>query len=469
MSTATPHAEESRPDLLAAALAAHRAGLGIVPAAEDGSKRPDVPSWKQYQSERSTEDEIDYWFANGRTGIGIITGAVSGNLEALDFDSHGAFESFIERARECGLGDLVERVRNGYEEHTPNGVHLLTRCERIDGNLKLAQRADHKAVIETRGEGGFVVIAPSYGAVHPSGHPYVLVRGGFDSIVTITPEEREALHELARSFDELPRREYREPAPARPPRPNGELRAGDDFNARATWREVLDGWTVVYQKGVESYWRRPGKNLGISATTNYEGSDLFYVFSTSTAFEPERGYSKFSAYTLPSMEETFRPPRKHSPSAASARRAARAASGTSTRTRSAYAVSGRGSAISVTDRKARAASRCSCAWPTWRLRRWAGSGSRICRAGSSRSSRETLDSGRRGSHSRSPPPSRRSFLCLGATECLASRPIPGTSSTSPLRMDWQTRCARASTQQGLMRAASSSSMDCAARTGHAPR
>jgi hypothetical protein len=35
-----------------------------------------------------------------------------------------------------------------------------------------------------------------------------------------------------------------------------------------------------------------------NATTNYEGSDLLYVFSTSTTFEPRVGISKFAAYTF---------------------------------------------------------------------------------------------------------------------------------------------------------------------------
>jgi hypothetical protein len=49
--------------------------------------------------------------------------------------------------------------------------------------------------------------------------------------------------------------------------------------------------------GVTS-WRRPGKDHGISATTGHAGTDLLYVFSSSTCFESERGYNKFSAYAL---------------------------------------------------------------------------------------------------------------------------------------------------------------------------
>lgn len=54
----------------------------------------------------------------------------------------------------------------------------------------------------------------------------------------------------------------------------------------------------MYQCNGTGYWRRPGKDKGVSASTNYQQSNLLYVFSTSTLFEPERGYTKFAAYTL---------------------------------------------------------------------------------------------------------------------------------------------------------------------------
>jgi hypothetical protein len=47
-----------------------------------------------------------------------------------------------------------------------------------------------------------------------------------------------------------------------------------------------------------SYWRRPGKSHGISASTNFGGSDLFYPFTSSTVFEPEKSYSKFGAFAV---------------------------------------------------------------------------------------------------------------------------------------------------------------------------
>jgi hypothetical protein len=60
------------------------------------------------------------------------------------------------------------------------------------------------------------------------------------------------------------------------------------------------GWQLVGDDGDQvDYWRRPGKDYGQSATTNYEGSDLLHVFSTNAdPFEDETSYTKFHAYTL---------------------------------------------------------------------------------------------------------------------------------------------------------------------------
>ncbi len=64
------------------------------------------------------------------------------------------------------------------------------------------------------------------------------------------------------------------------------------------------GWEQAFETdGGVRHWTRPGKDCGTSATTGYDpegsGRDLFYVFTTSAPpFEPGRGYSKFTAYTL---------------------------------------------------------------------------------------------------------------------------------------------------------------------------
>lgn len=77
-------------------------------------------------------------------------------------------------------------------------------------------------------------------------------------------------------------------------------RPGDTFNRTHTWEEILipAGWSIDHEGADgETYWTRPGKDEGVSGTSNYQDSGLFYVFTTSTEFEAGRGYDKFGVFT----------------------------------------------------------------------------------------------------------------------------------------------------------------------------
>lgn len=360
-------------NLLNVAHDAHAHGLCGIPAATNGTKQPwpDGPSWKRYQGERPTPAQLSTWFSGDRyDGLGIVCGAISGNLELFEFEgraiAEGVARELAEIADASGLGDLWRRVILGYSEQTPSGgIHILYKVDGVvAGNTKLARRpstpgelaawkADQQTsvneeqdpdtrakrqekldqitrgdqvpqvLIETRGESGFVVTAPSGGRTHPSGGSWTMVTGGFSTIATITPEERDALHHLAGALDQMPipsaaqaphhfpKRGSDGTAPGLPtstlftqPAPSfdddGSVSPGDDYNARTTWEEILLplGWTKAYTSGGVTYWCRPGKRIGLSATTGRNGADNLYVFSTSTEFEAERPYDKFGALTL---------------------------------------------------------------------------------------------------------------------------------------------------------------------------
>ena len=71
---------------------------------------------------------------------------------------------------------------------------------------------------------------------------------------------------------------------------------GDDFNNKGDWQEILKGWRKVFTANGVTYWRRPGKDTGISATTGRNDADNLFVFTSSTTFEQEKPYSKFAAF-----------------------------------------------------------------------------------------------------------------------------------------------------------------------------
>lgn len=327
----------------AAALEAHKAGLCVVPPRSDGSKAPEG-FWKSFQTERPSAGQIESWYAydSGRSGLGLVCGAVSGGLEMLELEGHAVADGLADQldggANSSGLGDLLSRIILGYCETTPSGgLHLLYRCTEIDGNLKLARRPATeeelverpddkiKTLVETRGEGGYTIVAPSNGKTHPSGGAWELTDGGFASIVTITPDERRALLDLCRSFDQMPEHTaVAPPSPERPPRTarrdNVDIFLStspasgaswideviDNFNTRTSWAEVLEpyGWTrdgEMHRNGHrQELWKRPGKTeQGHSATTNANGTDRLIVFSSSTPFETEpTSYDRFAAHVL---------------------------------------------------------------------------------------------------------------------------------------------------------------------------
>lgn len=305
MSLASP---PFQPNVYQTALTALRTGISCIPILVNGSKAPAI-RWKEYQHTKPTLLDVRRWFMNSEYGIAFITGQVSGGLEMLDFDNREIYGLWVERIRLEGLEMLLERIERGYKEESPRGVHLFYRYSSIEGNQKLARKPTSgpekfKVLIETRGEGGYSIVAPSYGGVHPSGQSYRLVRGSVSRIATISLDERALLFTIARVFDEVPLAVPQLPhgqTARKRESENGARRPGDVFNERMTWEELLPryGWELVRYVGEEGLWRRPGKEHdGVSATTNYGGSDLLYVFSTATVFETERGYSKFSAYAL---------------------------------------------------------------------------------------------------------------------------------------------------------------------------
>jgi hypothetical protein len=292
-------------EIMQAALAFRDAGVSVVPAAMDGSKAP-IGTWKKYQLAMADDEQLAAWFGGNATGLGIVTGKVSGNLEMVELEGRALAEGCLDEIREIainsGLGDLWAIISTGYVEKTPSGgIHFLWRIadEPVPGNTKFARRPGENNTVlvyaESRGEGGFVVTAPSSGTVHPSGQPWQLLIGSPATIPMLSWEEREAIVSVFKSIDSMPEKETIV-ASLKPASESTGEKPGDDFNDRGDWQDILVGWRKVYTANGVTYWRRPGKDTGISATTGRNDADNLFVFTSSTTFEQERPYSKFAAF-----------------------------------------------------------------------------------------------------------------------------------------------------------------------------
>ena len=276
------------------------AGLSIIPVKGDGSKAPPI-RWTRYQSNRANDKQLESWFGDGgNNGIAAVAGKISEHLEVLDFDEADAFGKWLSLLCEQGRGDLFNQL---IVVSTPsNGFHIYYRCsDGVEGNQKLARRAGEDGkpdvLVETRGEGGYVVLPGSPDSCHPSNKPYKKIRGDLSKLPTITEAERGILLQSARALNE-----YVEPSRVITGASigNGD-RPGDDFNHSGRWEEILEphDWQIVRINGETAHWRRPGKERSVSATTNFAGSNRLYVFSTNAdPFESERAYDKFAAYTF---------------------------------------------------------------------------------------------------------------------------------------------------------------------------
>lgn len=312
---------DDTPSILSEALRWWNHGYAPLPVVPDGSKRPAVDSWKEHQHARPDAATVVQWFTGDVDGLGLICGAASGGLVMVEFEGRAVEEGFVEAAG-VAMADhdavaLWERVTTGYVERTPSGgLHLYVRIPGADvpGNMRLARRPSTPAelearpgqrtqvLIETRGQGGFTVIAPSGGRTHPTGAAWEVIAGSIDTLPVLTVDELDLLLAVLSTLDAMPARDVQPSSTAGQLRAASGTRPGDDFNARGSWDFlVAAGWQAARRFGQGRVgWVRPGKDPrgGISATTGgaADGIERLYVFTSASDFEPEEPYTRFAAW-----------------------------------------------------------------------------------------------------------------------------------------------------------------------------
>jgi hypothetical protein len=253
--------------------------LSIIPIS---SQKLPFKEWKAFQKNiPDYETWNNHYLKNGY--IGIICGAVSGNLEGLDFDLKNDPSKTIEQQFRSRIPE--ELFRRLIVVQTPNGgFHYIYRCPgtKIEGNLQLAWHTNETIIIETRGEGGYL-------ASHIS--QYQVIQGTFDvlnlnwEIPEITPQEREFLLETARSLNRNLKQAkpftYKDAAISR-------------FNEEFDIIPVFEkhNWWEVEEDSEKILLLREGSTAHHSGTY-FKNDRLFFCFSTSTVFEPKQAYNHF--------------------------------------------------------------------------------------------------------------------------------------------------------------------------------
>ena len=301
-------------------------GLQFIPV--NDKKIPQVKNW---QTAVTKYDLSNCW------GVGLVCGTPSGNVEVIDIDQKYSLDGKLFEQYKMAVNAIqptllkklvVQKTKNG-------GYHFIYRCAKIEGNIKLANRPttdaertdtynktyeaqvisgkdDAEAIrvakkakendsvrvlLETRGIGGQIVIAPSPG--------YEVIYGDIYSITEITIEERETLHSIARQFNSV-FEEVVIPRNTKIEKTKG-LSPFDDYNERGDVVAHLQshGWRVVGNKGNKTLLLRPGQTSAQTSGNYDHEKNWFSVFTTSSEFEPQKAYLPYAVFAKLECNDDF--------------------------------------------------------------------------------------------------------------------------------------------------------------------
>lgn len=277
--------------------------LSIIPI---GAQKMPVGSWKKYQTELMGKDEARKAFNSKQVkGLALICGPVSHNLECLDLDMkndvtgkiYPTFKKKVQTERPDLYNKLViASTRN-------NGYHWVYRCSTIEGGKHLARRPATKAelaadpneavkiLIETRGEGQYFVTVPSNG--------YTILQNDITTPPRITPEERDYLFFTASGFNTYFDKPKLKPSARSYFEQDKDL--NDPLTAFSEYGNVIPnleekGWTVVDDTPEHITLKRPGNTTAPHSAYYFKDNKIFYVHSTSTTFEANKGYNQAMVY-----------------------------------------------------------------------------------------------------------------------------------------------------------------------------
>ena len=168
--------------ILDAALAYAELGMSVIPLQ---GKRPTV-RWKDYQHKPASGRTISNWYSSGLlNNVGLVCGAVSGNLVVLDLDSPKSYPV---------LKDAFPNLFNTYTVTTGSGKgkHIYWRTRELPKTLRILNTS--LGNLELRSEACLVVAPPS---LHPKTHlPYIVER----SVPIKTPTHLRDLVTWLKSF-----------------------------------------------------------------------------------------------------------------------------------------------------------------------------------------------------------------------------------------------------------------------------
>lgn len=288
-----------------------KAGFSVI--AVNSEKNPAMHTWTEYQNKPMTDEECEKYFKDC-WGIALLMGGQK-KLTALDLDlKYSENKHFLEDYKKSLGGKFLKRF---YVQSTMNnGMHFIFSSDKVENNQKLASRetspeekhevyidnyqnlrtrgkalkiaSNHKslAFLETRGEGGYVLIYPSPGYNKIYGKIGHFSSEEYDEIMTISRSFNE-YQEISRNFK---MEKYR----------NSDVNPFEVYNERGDVLALLydNGWESVGESKNSVRLKRAGNPSSKSSALYDKVTRVFNVFSTSTNFEANRGYAPASVFML---------------------------------------------------------------------------------------------------------------------------------------------------------------------------
>lgn len=266
-------------------------GLQVIPLKKGGKEPVNIKTVYEVIAKPIHEHNVDYFFKNTDVDLGVI---MDHNMEFIDIDSKnkpGLTEKVLKAIR-SGWPELFDKLVIDY---TPSGgCHLIYRAEITGGKSAIAKVPAHPnplAIIEriSRHNKQYIKISPSQGYELKQLNPF--------QIPFLTAEERNFISAVCASFNEVVIPEVKKKEAAREDSPWAT------FNKSRDWKyisgELLDrNWIVYKDDSDKIFVRRPGDTKQKYSGIIYKDTSILYLFTPSTEFENEKGYSPFGVYAL---------------------------------------------------------------------------------------------------------------------------------------------------------------------------
>jgi len=260
-----------------------KSGFSVMPISE--GKKPLI-KWKEYQTKQILPEEL-LSFDSKAKGFGIITGFWDVECVDVDLKVFGSVQDGKDFWTEF-IGFVSDHIDDFEKKFViyktiNSGYHIIYRCDKVEGNQKLATLKGHSgAVIETRGNGGYIYIYDNQTS-----------KIGYEDIQKISIEERDVLIGLCKYFNYS---EIQDVEINKIETQSTGLTPWNDYNQRTQVIDIIqDEFTPVKHLRDRIVLRKNGSKDPLHGFI-YKDTGLCFLFTTATVYPHEKPLSAFSVY-----------------------------------------------------------------------------------------------------------------------------------------------------------------------------